>query len=1359
MNVWTSYTDPDRIRLYEQLCYPGAETRMCFGRKVAANLLSHFPHDLAGRPEPFRIIDLGCGKGSITIEVVKSFLHDEGPRDIELVAVDHDAGMIEAFRERLLENTGVVEEPCGTGGLVWTVAGRTARITLRHCPFAAFMAQRASSEHKFDVVFSLFLLHHIHHWREATQQHAELAAPNGILVISEMLGDHAGWSCRFDKLVDVADLRSNSKRKAYLRFIQRYWDVCHAQMWFYAKPISASHMEPVLENLRFRGLRPRKAALELSFMKTFESDEWLSALGLRNGEPIFSLAPKSHEIDVEAKETLVKQLSSFPPDHYESKNLLKLYFLERSSVAEDIVPEPSAARGLRDAFSRLIKYNSRTTLDQVWKPDLIRLLGHGLLDKAALGFLVHWSLEQNTWTRDVPFVCESEELLRATFLYLQLASMVVKSDTGNRTLTHLLYRHLPSKSIFCVRFGNEPPRVDIEFHDDGKSLRKITIMVPEDIVGSDARRLCEEFMSCSRDAMHEVWSKGKPPFPGAAHRILNNRGLQSQYSDDRPLQDARGRLEQLYDSGTFFERDILSALQKEIEDAFAFLGEHFEDPRWKKPGESDDWLNWFSEVLGASSLLGVSSIRHFPSRDTVRLGQEQQTEQSAGGLILYVMADQEGAFSERTEALLLDLLNLRNRALYIDQHGQHAAAQLLEQARRATAAAIMARNMSHNIGSHPIAYLSKAEKLQDYSIEEIANFLSYLRNRMDYIADVSTDIPRWSSALSLEYIVDEFEKQTLLRKHLTELPNGCGVSCLDNAKKLVLMPHGWMGAQALYSIFENILRNSERHPPPESPSRGVVELRIPSERRDDVLVVDIVDKGTTIEVDENGMSKKVEELKDYLRNPLQELARGDDAGQMSRKYWGLKEMKISAAFLRMRPASVADGYLDPSGTGDFSGTEEVPLVEPIAVRDEDARYLAWRLRLLLPKIALVAYDLFPDIESAGSGLNPLHPHQLKGAQDSDRPFAHHFLVFSPGLLLAISAAPRNPSIWNRLPRRRILVTDNVQLAHTPPGWAHASEAEWNDIVNGPTDAIAGRLRAIWNRELARRAGLSETPALVLATALEKSVFALPSDPSGALHATSGALIADDRSIAGATPAMTGTRGALGLGAFGANRLVVYARHTTAEGFGIDLCSGCWRSPPSCKHLPFWQRAQAFIPSGPAILSAVSQAERDRATKEWLVETGLVWVVVLDERISVGWSERPDELAKLARSGTIIVPFQDPSRITPDELSPDRISQAIKSATQPFAGRPGMLILTIHLRLLTGSTGQEPRDWLSEVTRSLESEWGIPVEIIVHSGRGKPQELFETLKGQKFLEFSNLDNWITLRDFRPLLVDLLLAIRS
>ena len=255
-------------------------------------------------------------------------------------------------------------------------------------------------------------------------------------------------------------------------------------------------------------------------------------------------------------------------------------------------------------------------------------------------------------------------------------------------------------------------------------------------------------------------------------------------------------------------------------------------------------------------------------------------------------------------------------------------------------AAVMTRNGSHNLGSHALGHLAgyfdeKTEAggalVPGYE-NGIGKFLRYIQKRMDFMTQIATAPPTWCLSLpwtgnagtSSSYaVLTDFEKQYCLLDTITRSdnvrlgetrkagtsqllfetpinPTDNEVSQMPSQPVFVGVPHGQIGAHALYSILENLLRNAAKYGKErgESPLRMTVALReawesvAPETRRDEWLneyfQVTVSDSNDTDE------SVK-EEINGFLKNPILDR----ETAELLTGQWGIKEIKICAAYLRM----------------------------------------------------------------------------------------------------------------------------------------------------------------------------------------------------------------------------------------------------------------------------------------------------------------------------------------------------------------------------------------------------------------------------------------------------------------------------
>jgi hypothetical protein len=185
--------------------------------------------------------------------------------------------------------------------------------------------------------------------------------------------------------------------------------------------------------------------------------------------------------------------------------------------------------------------------------------------------------------------------------------------------------------------------------------------------------------------------------------------------------------------------------------------------------------------------------------------------------------------------------------------------EIKRQASRAAISQVMARNMSHNIGSHVLSrYKStsnftsedlkdtsqyKAAKMNvnpllnsrvvddqgDSAATQRAYFNEYLKNRMDFLADVATTDPTLESHLYLlKDVLAGFDKNRILLDRISGLDSNIQFDIAVSVKdeegelqaihgegnsndQLLAMPNDILGCQAFYIIIENIIRNVTKH--------------------------------------------------------------------------------------------------------------------------------------------------------------------------------------------------------------------------------------------------------------------------------------------------------------------------------------------------------------------------------------------------------------------------------------------------------------------------------------------------------------------------------------------------------------------
>ena len=302
--------------------------------------------------------------------------------------------------------------------------------------------------------------------------------------------------------------------------------------------------------------------------------------------------------------------------------------------------------------------------------------------------------------------------------------------------------------------------------------------------------------------------------------------------------------------------------------------------------------------------------------------------------------------------------------------------------------AIMGRNMSHNIGSHVLWHLGEDLIIDKNMLEDEANriksFYTYLRERMGFIALIATHRPIWSTERDFVKTIDHFDSISLLKENivLTEkmIKDGYEYRFIpkiemieDQNKGFADLPHGSYGAQALYVILENIIRNTIKH------NRHKLVENISHKNNKNKII--LVDTKFLISISEPSNKAWMGDyfkvtIQDHLNNYSEDLDRlieklqkkanesiFDEFGRRRMVNLGFKEKRICAAFLRMIPHEEID-------------SEEIKRkillgeIPPLLKIDKKDNHLTHIVYLKKPKRALIITDS-PELlnSSVKSNLN------------------------------------------------------------------------------------------------------------------------------------------------------------------------------------------------------------------------------------------------------------------------------------------------------------------------------------------------------------------------------------------------------
>lgn len=255
-------------------------------------------------------------------------------------------------------------------------------------------------------------------------------------------------------------------------------------------------------------------------------------------------------------------------------------------------------------------------------------------------------------------------------------------------------------------------------------------------------------------------------------------------------------------------------------------------------------------------------------------------------------------------------------------------------ATRAAISQVMARNMSHNIGSHvmnaiiaddylknfcsfatclksykPVTDILRAEEHCPY--KQLAFYNNYVKTRMDYLADITFGTPvMLSTKNAYTDIFLELDKVRLLLDNISargdkfkyniQFVNGNNEALTVVNDIPLAIPNDVLGAQAFYNIIENLIRNTAKHSKTEVNKTHQFTIKIREiadseigeandELKQEAQTLYCVEVFDNIKVDEKIITEQNKKIDTKILNESNEL-RSDSLGMI--------EMDASAAYLR-----------------------------------------------------------------------------------------------------------------------------------------------------------------------------------------------------------------------------------------------------------------------------------------------------------------------------------------------------------------------------------------------------------------------------------------------------------------------------
>lgn len=373
----------------------------------------------------------------------------------------------------------------------------------------------------------------------------------------------------------------------------------------------------------------------------------------------------------------------------------------------------------------------------------------------------------------------------------------------------------------------------------------------------------------------------------------------------------------------------------------------------------------------------------------------------------------------------------------------------------AAIAQVMARNMSHNFGSHVLSYFISPDAYQkfgdkyvselkrygslegdDLSAEvfkdlskgenyQAAYFMQYLKSRMDYLSEVTFGVSDLvTTKMMYGDVMKELDRARILLNHISGIEDfkyhfrvvrsdGREDKPLKGEDPGVAFPNDVLGCQAFYNIVENIIRNTAKHNGGNAGGKDVVfTIRIKEVHLGEGEEFDGTNDLYCVEIDDGLPVKDIDKLV-RLQNERFNESVLDANNNLRNHSLGLLEMKASAAFLRQidLPDIVSEEYRidvdrEDRDWHEYECVKRMNIIKAFkALVQGQGHALGYRFFLQKPKEFLFVGDgwgqLWQSDDIRGQcendllrlGVQFVSVSDFKKCMDTGKAYVHSFLVY------------------------------------------------------------------------------------------------------------------------------------------------------------------------------------------------------------------------------------------------------------------------------------------------------------------------------------------------------------------------------
>lgn len=268
----------------------------------------------------------------------------------------------------------------------------------------------------------------------------------------------------------------------------------------------------------------------------------------------------------------------------------------------------------------------------------------------------------------------------------------------------------------------------------------------------------------------------------------------------------------------------------------------------------------------------------------------------------------------------------------------------------------------------------EAEDLSKNRRELLARYNNYLRERMDFLADITTAVPAFETRTHFkDDLLKGFAENHLLTTTIAGSPGFDYCWNVVGEDSLVAIPSDVLGRHAFYIILENIVRNSAKHGGHREGVTYTVEVKPMTGKHADLLKVTIKDNETgrlSIADDQHpDYSKSFQSLIACRNEDIKDEVLGRN-GRVREGAWGMLEMKACAAYLRCVPLEELDETkYHPREKADdpLESREALPLLEAVG----DEKGFGYAFYVSRPK----------DVMVVGEDMGELFPALVQGQKE------------------------------------------------------------------------------------------------------------------------------------------------------------------------------------------------------------------------------------------------------------------------------------------------------------------------------------------------------------------------------------------